>query len=41
MIVQVCYIYAELMALFAGAMAVMFQLMSPAVFALGRDGYCG
>jgi hypothetical protein len=41
MIVQVCYIYAELMALFAGATAVIFQLMSPAVLTLGRDGYCG
>jgi hypothetical protein len=41
MIAQVCYLYAELMALFAGATAVIFQLMGPTVLSLGRDGYCG
>jgi len=41
MIAQVCFLYAELTALFAGGAAVIFQLMSPAVLSLGQDGYCG
>jgi hypothetical protein len=40
MIAQVCFLYAELTALFAAAAAVMFQLMGPGAAWSGRNEYC-
>jgi len=40
MLAQVCFLYAELAALFAAAAAVIFQLMGPTSASLSRDEYC-
>ena len=41
MMTQVCFLYAELAALFLGATAVIFQLTGPTAAMLNRDEYCG
>jgi len=41
MLAQICFLYAELAALFLGAGAIICQLMGPASVGLCRDEYCG
>jgi len=40
MVTQICFLYAELAALFLGATAVIFQLTGPAAVFLNRNEYC-